>query len=173
MIVVLFKKKGFTIAEFLLLMIVSGFLILISISFFIQAKEKATQKSTMADIKMWGEAIDCYISDYSVAPTNPRGTMNYKKPIVKELSPYLEAIRIVDWWGHPLWIWTGKDCRQYGISTESEHDFIISSLGREGDPDGWKYDPRNSDSGFFKIKNFEDFKNDLVMWNNKFIRCPR
>lgn len=173
MIIVSSKKRGFTIGESLLLLIVSSLLIFISISFFIRAKEKASQKSTMADMKMWAEAIACYISDYSVAPTNPRGIMHYKKPIVKELSPYLKAVRIIDWWGNPFWIWIGKEIHQYGIITKSDREFIISSLGKKGIMDGWKYDPRNCDSGFFKIKNLKDFENDLVMWNAKFVRCPR
>jgi type II secretion system protein G len=167
------EKKGFTIGEMLLLLIVIGILISLVVPLFLFTKEKATQRSTMVDMQMWAEAIACYIADHSVAPTNPRGIMNYKKPIVKELSPYLKAIRILDWWGYPFQIWTGKGVHQYGITTKTEKEFIIASLGRKGVMDGWKYFPTNLSSGFFEIKKLKDFENDLILWNNKFIRCPR
>jgi len=164
--------NGFTVGELLLFFVLLSILIILLIPLYITAKERATQKSTMADMHMWEQAITNYIADHSVAPTNPRGIMNYKKPIIKEVSPYLKAIRIADWWGHPLWIWTGKGNSQYGITTINDKDFIITSLGKEGIKEGWKYDPKNPKSGFFEIKKLEDFEKDLIMWRNRFIRCP-
>ena len=167
------RKKGFTVAELVLLAAVLAVLLAVFIPVYIRAKERATQKYTMADMHMWGEAITSYISDNSIAPTNPRDVLTYKKPIIKELSPYLKAIRIVDWWGHPFRIWTRKGVKQYGIITNSEKDFIIASFGRMGLQEGWRYDPENPEAGFFEIKDFEDFDSDLVMFNNRFIRSPR
>jgi len=167
------EEKGFTIGESLLLLIVISILISLFVPFFIRAKEKATQKSTMVDMQMWAEAIACYIADYSVAPPNPNGLINYKKALVKEVLPYAKAIRIVDWWGDPYLIWTGKGIEQYGIKTGNEKEFIIASLGKEGIKENWKYDSKNPQSGFFEVREFEDFEKDLVFWNNKFIRCPR
>ena len=167
------KKKGFTVWELILSLVILGILLAVLIPFYLRAKERATQKSTMADMHMWGEAIALYIEENSVAPTNPRGRINYKKPIIKELTPYLKAIRIVDWWGHTFYFWTKKGDNWYGIPTSTNKDFIIASRGKEGLLEGWKYDPENPESGYFDIKKFNDFEKDLVLWNKKFVRCPK
>jgi len=167
------RIKGFTVGELLLFLVLLGILIALLIPLFITARERATLKSTMADMRIWGEAITCYIADHSVAPINPRGVMHYKKPILKELSPYLNAIQVFDWWGHPFRIWIGKAIGQYGITTTNDKEFIIASFGKDGIIEGWKYDPKSPNSGFFNLKELEDFEKDLVMWNNKFIRCPK
>lgn len=165
--------KGFTVFHLLLLIVLLTLLVLVSIPFFRKAKERATQVSTMADMTMWGRALASYIEDEGTAPTNPRGELSYKKPIIMEAAPYLDAIRIVDWWGHRFWIWTGAGNREYGIITKSPKDFMIVSMGKEGLREGWGYDPDNPDAGFFEVKSLEDFENDLIMWNNTFIRCPK
>jgi len=170
---ILLKKNGFTVWELILSLVILGLLLAVLIPLYLTAKERATQKSTMAALKNWGEAIASYTAEHSVAPSNPRGIMNYKKPVIEELSPYLNSIAVFDWWGNPFRIWIGKGISQYGITTTNNKDFIIASFGKYGMQDGWKYDPRNPDSGFFEIKKREDFKNDLVLWNNKFIRWPK
>lgn len=167
------RKKGFTIGQLLLFLLISSVMIASLIYFFFKTRDKASLISTMATMKNWGEAISCYIADHSVAPTNPLGVMNYKKPILKEVSPYLNSIYVYDWGGFPFRIWTGKGISQYGITTTSDKDFIIASFGHFGAQDGWKYDPKNPLSGFYKIKKREDLNNDIVIWNNKFIRCPK
>lgn len=167
------RKKGFTIGQLLLFLVILSIMVASLIYLFFKARDKASLVSTMEDLKNWGEAISCYIADHSVAPTNPRGIMHHKKPIIKELFPYLKAIRVRDWWGYPFHIWIGKGNKQYGIETTNDKDFIIVSVGRKGIPEGWKYDPKNPESGFYKIKKREDLNNDIVMWNNKFIRCPK
>lgn len=167
------KKKGFTVWELILSLVILGILLAVLIPFYLRAKERAAQKSTMADMHMWGEAIALYIEENSVAPTNPRGRINYKKPIIKELTPYLKAIRIVDWWGHYFYVWTKKGDNWYGIPTSTNKDFIIASRGKEGLLEGWKYDPENPESGYFDIQKFNDFEKDLVLWNKKFVHCPK
>ena len=167
------KKNGFTVWELILSLVILGILLAVLIPLYLTAKERAAQKSTMADMQMWGEAMALYIEENSVAPTNPRGSLHYKKLIIKELTPYLEAIRIVDWWGHAFYVWTRKAENWYGIPTTTDKDFIISSCGKEGLQEGWKYEPENPESGYFEIKKYKDFEKDLVLWNNKFIRCPR
>lgn len=167
------RTKRFTVGELLLFLVLLSVLTALLISLFSRARERATMKSTIADMKNWGEAIACYIADHSVAPTNPHGIINYKKPILKELSPYLNSISVFDWWGYPFRIWIGKGISQYGITTISDKDFIIASFGKYGIQDGWKYDPKNPEPGFLEAKNRENSNKDIVLWNNKFIRCPK
>jgi type II secretory pathway pseudopilin PulG len=167
------KKKGFMVWELIISLVILGILLAVLIPLYLTAKERAAQKSTMADMQMWGEAIALYIEENSVAPTNPRGPLHYKKLIIKELTPYLEAIRIVDWWGHAFYVWTRKAENWYGIPAFTDADFIISSCGKEGLQEGWKYEPENPESGYFEIEKYKDFEKDLVFWNKKFVRCPK
>jgi len=170
---ILVKKNGFTVWELILSLVILGILLVVLIPLYLTAKERATQKSTMADMYMWGEAVALYIEDNSVAPTNPRGSLTYKKEIIKELTPYLKAIRIVDWWGHAFYVWTGNSDNWYGIPATTDKDFIIASRGKEGFLGGWKYEPENPESGYFEIKKYKDFEKDLVFWNKTFVRCPK
>lgn len=172
-ILILIETKGFTVGEFLVSIIIIAIIIALLIPLFTTARERATQKSTLLDMQKWAEAINSYITDYSIAPTNPQGRLNYKKAIIVELQPYLNAIHIVDWWGYPYGLWTGKGITQYGITTQYEKEFIIASLGRKGFVEGWRFDPKNPEQGLFQVDKLEDFENDLVIWNNIFIRCPK
>jgi len=167
------RIKGFTVGEFVLSLVLLSLLIALLIPLFFRARDKATLKSTMADMKNWRKAIVSYIADHSVAPTNPQGIMDYKKPILKELSPYFNSFSVFDWWGYPFRIWIGKGFTQYEITTIDDKDFVVASFGKYGIQDGWKYDPKNPESGFFELKKKEDFNKDIILWNNKFIRCPK
>jgi len=170
---IVLKKNGFTVWELILSVVIIGILLVLLIPLYLRAKEKAAQKSTMADMHMWGEAVALYIEENSVAPSNPRGHLHYKKLIIKELTPYLKAVRIVDWWGHYFYVWTGKGDNWYGIPATTDKDFIIASCGKKGLQEGWRYEPENPESGYFEIKNYEDFEKDLVFWNKQFVRCPK
>lgn len=167
------QKKGFTLIELLLSLAFLIIIIALLIPLFTTARERATQKSTLLDMQKWAEAITCYITDYSIAPTNPHGQFDYKKAIIDEVSPYLTVIHTVDWWGYPYRIWTGKGFTRYGITSKDEKEFIIASFGRKGNMEGWRFDPKNPEQGFFHVNKHEDFETDLVIWNNNFIRCPK
>ena len=167
------QSRGFTVGHLILTIAFFFILVLAGIPFYKKAKERATQVSTMSDMRMWGRAFSSYFEDKGKAPTNPRGALNYKKPIIMELSPYLEAIRILDWWGFTFWIWTGAGNTAYGITTQKKKDFLLVSTGKAGLRENWKYDPQKPEAGFFKVSDIIDFDNDLIMWNNTFIRCPK
>ena len=170
---ILIKTKGFTVGEFLVSLIFIAIIIALLIPLFTTARERAAQKSTLLDMQKWAEAMSSYIADYSIAPTNPQGRLNYEKAILDELSPYSNIISIVDWWGYPYRIWTGKGITRYGITTEDEKEFIIASVGRKGYLENWRFDPKSPEQGFFFVNKIEDFEKDLVIWNNRFIRCPK
>ncbi len=159
--------------ELIVALVILGLLLAVLIPLYLNAKQRATQRSTMADMRMWGEAVALYIEENSVAPPSPRGMLNYKKTIIKELTPYLKAIRVVDWWGHFFYLWTREGDNWYGIPTTTDKDFIIASRGKEGLQEGWRYEPENPESGYFELKKYKDFEKDLVLWNKKFVRCPK
>jgi len=167
------QKKGFTLIELLLSLVFLSLITALLVPLITTARERATQKLTLLDMQKWAEAINSYITDHSIAPTNPRGRLNYKKAIINELLPYLSTIHIVDWWGYPYRIWTGKGITQYGITTKYENEFIIASFGRKGYMEGWRFNPKNPKQGFFFVNKLEDYEKDLVYWSNRFIRSPK
>jgi len=166
-------KKGFTLIEFLLSLVFLSIITALLVPLITTARERATQKSTLLDMQKWAEAMSSYVADYSIAPTNPQGGLNYEKEILDELSPYLKTISIVDWWGYPYRIWTGKGITKYGITIEDEKEFIFASFGRKGYMEGWRYDPNNPEQGFFVLNKLEDYEKDLVIWSSTFIRSPK
>jgi competence protein ComGC len=175
----LYKKRwnqnlaGFTVIELILLLCGAGLVLILLIPVYKTAKERATQRSTMADMRQWANAISAYITDYGSAPANPRGRMTYKKPILKELLPYFSALRWNDWWGHPYRIWTGQGNQAYGLNTMDGKDFIIASLGEDESQEYWIYDPAHQEAGFYPLAEDKDFAKDIVLWNNQFIHRPK
>jgi type II secretory pathway pseudopilin PulG len=167
------QKRAFTLIEFLLSLVFLSIITALLVPLMTTARERATQKSTLLDMQKWAEAMSSYIADNSKAPTNPQGRLDYKKAILDELSPYLSPIGIVDWWGYPYRIWTGKGITRYGITTGNKKEFIIASFGRKGYMEGWRYDPKNPEQGLFFVNRLEDYEKDLVIWNNRFIRFPK
>jgi len=167
------QKKAFTLIELLLSLVFLSIITALLVPLITTARERATQKSTLLDMQKWAEAMNSYIVDHSKAPTNPQGRLKYKKAIIDELSPYLNNISIVDWWGYPYRIWTGEGVTQYGITIEDEKEFIIASVGRKGYMENWRFDPKNPKQGFFIVNNLEDYEKDLVIWSNRFIRSPK
>jgi prepilin-type N-terminal cleavage/methylation domain-containing protein len=167
------QKRGFTLIEFLLSLVFLSIITALLVPLMTTARERATQKSTLLDMQKWAEAMGSYVADYSRAPTSPQGRLDYKKAILDELSPYLSPVSIVDWWGYPYRIWTGKGITRYGITTGNEKEFIIASFGRKGYMERWRYDPKNPEQGLFFVNSLEDYEKDLVIWNNRFIRFPK
>jgi len=166
------ERRGFTILGLLCGLGAFGLLAVLFIPIYQNAKNAVTLRATMADMEMWTKAIQSYISDKGMAPANPNGWISFKKPIVRELLPYLERVQTTDWWGFSYWIWTGPGIDQYGIRTTGPAEFIIASLGKEGIREGWKFDADNPQAGYHKIRELDDFKKDIVLHNGKFLRRP-
>jgi hypothetical protein len=124
-------------------------------------------------MEMWSRAIERYAIDHGAAPTNPNGRLTYKKPILLELLPYLERVRITDLWGFSYWIWTGPGIDEFGIRTTGPEDFLIVSMGKKEWRESWTFDPRRPQAGLFEIRDEEDFNKDVVLWNGRFVRGPK
>jgi hypothetical protein len=166
-------RDGISVGTSILFLATAILLLFLLLPLYEKAKNTATLRATLADMHMWEMAIKGYISDFGSAPANPNGKINYKKPILRELMPYLKRIRIYDWWGFGYWIWTGANVDKYGIRTTGPGDFIVVSLGKKGIRDNWKFDPQLPQDGLFECRSPEDFEKDIVLWNGRFVRGPR
>lgn len=166
------RLRGFTILGLLCGLGAFGLLAVGFIPLYQNAKNAVTLRATMADMQMWTKAIQAYVSDKGIAPPDPNGPISFKKPIVRELLPYLERVQTTDWWGFSYWIWTGPGIDQYGIRTTGPADFIIVSVGKEGIREAWKYDSAHPQAGYHGIRELDDFKKDIVLFNGEFLRRP-
>jgi type II secretory pathway pseudopilin PulG len=165
-------RRGFTFISLLLCVSAGGLLLALLFPIFEHARDTATLRATLADMNMWRGAMERYISDHGAAPTNPNGKIRYKKPILREMLPYLDRVRSADWWGGNYWIWTGAGTNEYGLRSTGPADYLIVSLGKGCLRENWRFDPAHPRAGYFEICEPSDFEKDIVLWNGLFVRYP-
>ena len=166
-------RPGITAAGLVLSLAAAGLLIALAVPVHENARNVAAFKSTFSDIRLWEDAVKAYIAAKGAAPTNPKGPIVFKKPIVDELAPFMGQFRTLDWWGFNYQIWTGPGNREYGISLTAAEDYLIVSTGKGGVRETWTYDPVRPDAGLFTVAAPEDYEKDLVFWNGRLVRGPK
>jgi hypothetical protein len=138
--------------------------------------QKAKQKGTMQEMNSLAQSMMMYITDTGYAPSNPDGDLSPSQPIFSELSAlHIKIIPMKDQWGRPLRFWTRSSCAgQFGIAAASvgSDDFLIQSVGSDGQDEGFSYNPANPQDFYF-VDRMSDFNNDLIMWTGNWIRAPR
>jgi type II secretion system protein G len=171
------SKRGFTLIELLVVIVILAVLMLILLPVFQSAIQKTKQKTTMSDMSDLAKAIMGYITDTGSAPTSPNGALAPGSPMVTELLQLQKiSFSTRDNWGMPYRVWTGMDVAgvfaidSAGVGTD---DFVIQSLGRDGQDEGFSYDPTDSSNNFFVVQDISDFSRDLILWNGGWIRAPR
>ena len=73
-------------------------------------------------------------------------------------------------------IYTGTNTAKFaGFTPEmvGPEDFIIISYGRDGQDEGFIFDPHDPEKGAFVIEAITDYAKDLVNWNANWIRSPQ
>lgn len=134
---------------------------------------RATQRSTMADMRAWDRALAAYIADHGAAPPSPNGEVTFKKPLVSLLLPYLERLRTADWWGSRYLIWTGEGEEESGLPRTSPRDYIIISRGKGGQREVWRFDPAAPEAGLYRSRAENEYERDLILWNGRPVRWPK
>ncbi len=105
-----------------------GIIAAIAIPNFLDAKARAQQKRSVADIQTLARALEAYHADKgSYPPVNQSDTETFGlgtiDPLQKYLVPdYIQALPKADGWGHPY---------LYGANSEAS-SFILMSLGSDG-----------------------------------------
>ncbi len=164
------NAKGTNTALIVVLVVVGGLVVIavigivaaIAIPNFLTAKQRATQKRTMADIRSLSTAIEAYSTDKNEYPKGSTAA-----DLAGALSPtYIKTVPAVDGWGHALQYTCLKDattpesdkCAGYvlgsaGKDLRFEHDSLLETVAAGDRPT-------------------TNFDCDIVYSNGKFVEYP-
>ena len=162
-----------TVAGLVVCLAAAAILAVLAVPLHESARNTAALRSTLADIRSWDRAFAAYIAATGAAPSNPKGPIIFKKPIVEELAPYMDQFRTLDWWGFNYLVWTGPGNSEYGIRLKSAADNLLVSTGKGGIRETWAYDPARPEAGLYTLQDAEDYEKDIVIWNGRLVRGPK
>ncbi len=108
---------GFTVVELLVVVVIISILTLITWNTIVNARDRAKQSATMADMHNLALAVEAYFIDFNYPPN---GTDFLS--VASLLKPYAfnEALPLHDHWRH-----------YYGYASQSL-DYAITSFGKDG-----------------------------------------
>jgi general secretion pathway protein G len=136
------SAAGFSLIEVLIVIVVIGIIMAITVSALLNARDKARQGATIADMRNIATAIEAYTVDHSVPPVTQAFTN-----IAVLLRPYHnQNVPVDDHWGHI-----------YTYVRDVDGDYSLTSFGKDG-VDGDDMTPETR----------YEFTRDIVVTNGKF-----
>ncbi len=92
------NRKGFTLIELLIVVAIIGIIAAIAIPNLLVALQKGKQKSTMGDMKSIGNAVESYLTDWSIVPQTGAGAVSLLA--TSWFTPfYIKILPVTDAWG--------------------------------------------------------------------------
>ena len=173
------KQRGFTLIELIIVVSIIGILIALITPNVIQKIQTGKQIGTMSDINTIAKACLEYVAENDMAPAAgiQNGPLTANNAFIKALTEkFLTTCPVNDHWGNPLVVYSGTSVANFSGFSEDmvgKGDFLITSFGRYGQPEGFTFDSDNREAGMFKVSTMDDFKKDLINWNGAWIRAPR
>ena len=82
------RESGFTIVELLVVVVIVGIVASIALVALINALDKARQRATMADMRTISKAIETYMVDNNVPPSDAGGADG----LITALTPYHSTV---------------------------------------------------------------------------------
>lgn len=131
------RQRGFTLLELLIVMVIIGLLVALVAPRFTSRIGESNVKTTQAQIELLSTALESYYLDVRQYPSTQQGldALINAPPAVKDQwkGPYLKKLTLPqDAWNREF-IYKGPEDQE--VSNKGL-DFIIASLGRDGDPGG-------------------------------------
>jgi prepilin-type N-terminal cleavage/methylation domain-containing protein len=173
------KPSGFTLVELLVVVAIIGIIAGVLVAYGPQYIQNAKQKSTMKDISALATACASYTTINGIAPASgiQEGILISGNEFISAITPeHMPVCPIRDKWGNPFVVYTGISTARFGGFTPDmvgPEDFIIISYGRDGQDEGFIFDPLDPEKGAFVIEAITDYAKDLVNWNANWIRSPQ
>jgi type II secretion system protein G len=123
------KKNGFSLIELMIVLVIIGVLAAIAIPNMLDAKVRAQQRATVAEIRNWGNALGAYMSEVGIVPPgngNPAGVP--ASTIHNILVPYaVSALHDQDAWNNDLFY--------IALNSANGINYTVASGGRDGNFD--------------------------------------
>lgn len=147
------KREGFTLIELLIVVAIIGLVAAIAIPNLLTAVQKSKQKATMGDLKSIGTAIESYMTDNYMSPTDLTdagfgGHRNF----------HIRHFPATDAWGNP-WL--------YARNSSVRDVYSVCSPGKDGVFAGFLQ------AGTYVTSSLEDFGNDIIFSIGIFVYGPR
>jgi type II secretory pathway pseudopilin PulG len=154
-VVVLVIVGGLVLVAFI------GILAAIAIPNLLTAKQRASQRRTMADIRSLAVAVEAYASDNNQYPKADAAA-----GLTETLVPkYIKTVPAVDGWGHEL----RYTCLKDATSPQGEKctGYAIGSAGRDG-----RFEHDSLLESLAEPKATTNFDCDIVYSDGKFVEYP-
>ncbi len=147
------KREGFTLIELLIVVAIIGIVAAIAIPNLLTAVQKSKQKATMGDLKSIGTAIESYVTDNIMAPSDITnagfgGNRDF----------HIKHFPETDAWGNP---W------HYARDASIRDIYSICSPGKDGVFAGFFQE------GTYINNSLEDFNNDIIFSTGIFVYGPK
>ena len=156
------KRQGFTLIELLIVIAIIGIVAAIAIPNLLTALQKGKQKATMGDMKSLGNAVESYMTDLYMAPTDSANAAELELI----LSPfYIKVMPKQDGWGGPY--------NYISQGTGDNQDlYSLWSYGRGSAVNGGTVDVDIANSPYV-VSSMTGFQNDIIFSNGNFTFAPK
>jgi prepilin-type N-terminal cleavage/methylation domain-containing protein len=151
------RKNGFSLVELMIVLVIIGVLAAIAIPNMLDAKTRAQQRSSVAELRNWGNGLGAYMAEVGIVPPGGGGPVP-ASTIHNDLVPYaVSALHDQDAWKH--------DILYLALNSNTGTSYTVVSGGRDG-----IFDPSYTECvgpGTWFIYNY-----DLVLADGLFICSP-
>ena len=118
------KRNGFSLVELMIVLVIIGVLAAIAIPNMLDAKTRAQQRSTVAELRNWGNALGAYMAEIGVVPPGAGGPVA-ASTVHSELVPYaVSALHDQDSWKNDLFY--------FALNSNTATSYTVGSGGRDG-----------------------------------------